>query len=445
MAESARTLRDLLDDNDIAGLQEWLAEHQPYEIADELARADAVRAVLLFRLLDKDRALTVFEELDPTDQHKVLSGLRDHAFRDVVERMNTDDRARLLGEAPAKFARRVLAGLSPNERALTAALLGYPEHAVGRYMTPETVAVRYYITAEEALAVVRAKGRRAETVYTLPVVDDRRGFVGTVSLGDLVLSPPDRQVLDIADTKTPKVQATDDVEEAARLMQDTNVLALPVTDSENRVLGLLTIDDAFEVIEAADTEDIARQSAATPWIGHYMTASVVQLARSRALWLLLLILAATLTVNVLQFFEDTLASVTALALFIPLLVGTGGNAGSQAATAAVRALAVGEVRSRDVLKVAWRECRVGFVLGAILATVALLVGTLIVDFTVAASVAVSLVVVCAWAATIGSVMPLLAKRVGIDPAVISAPLVTTLVDATGLIIYFLVAQFVFGL
>src|SRR5690606_4529070 len=174
-------------------------------------------------------------------QHKVLSGLRDHAFRDVVERMNTDDRARLLGEAPAKFARRVLAGLSPNERALTAALLGYPEHAVGRYMTPETVAVRYYITAEEALAVVRAKGRRAETVYTLPVVDDRRGFVGTVSLGDLVLGPPDRQVLDIADTKTPKVQATDDVEEAARLMQDTNVLALPVTDSENRVLGLLTI------------------------------------------------------------------------------------------------------------------------------------------------------------------------------------------------------------
>ncbi len=168
------------------------------------------------------------------------------------------------------------------------------------------------------------------------------------------------------------MQATDDVKErvAARLMQDTNVLALPVTDSENRVLGLLTIDDAFEVIEAADTEDIARQSAATPWIGHYMTASVVQLARSRGHCGLLLILAATLTVNVLQFFEDTLAVRALALLFIPLLVGTGGNAGSQAATAAVRALAVGEVRSRDVLKVAWRECRVGFVLGAMLATVA---------------------------------------------------------------------------
>ncbi|WP_024875156.1 magnesium transporter [Saccharomonospora piscinae] len=443
--QQARTLRDLLDDDDLRGLQEWLAEHQPYEIADELARADEVEAVLLFRLLDKDRALTVFEELEPTDQHKVLSGLRDTAFRDVVEQMDPDDRARLLGEAPAKFARHVLAGLSPRERALTAALLGYPEYSVGRYMSPETVAVRFHVTAEQALAVVRSRGADAETVYTLPVIDDRRCFLGTVSLRDLVLSPPERPVSEIVDRDRPHVHATDDVEEAARLMQETNVLALPVTDSENRVLGLLTIDDAVEVIEAADTEDIARQSASEPWSGHYMSAGVVELARSRAVWLLLLIVAATLTVNVLQVFEDTLASVTALALFIPLLVGTGGNAGAQAATAAVRALAVGEVRSRDVLRVAWRECRVGLVLGVMLAVVALLIGALVVNVTVAASVAVSLVIVCAWAATIGSTMPLLAKRIGIDPAVISAPLVTTLVDATGLIIYFLVAQLVFGL
>ncbi|WP_197318728.1 magnesium transporter [Saccharomonospora sp. NB11] len=444
-AQPTDTLRDLLGDHDLPGLQRWLDEHQPYEIADELGRADAVHAVLLFRLLDKDRALDVFEELDPSDQHKVLEGLREPAFRDVVERMAPDDRARLVGEAPAKFARRVLAGLSPRERESTAALLGYPEHSVGRYMTPETVAVRHHMTADEALALVRRKGGDAETVYTLPVVDDRRCLQGIVSLRDLVLSAPDTEVADIATTDTPRVQATEDVEEAARLMQDTNVLALPVTDSENRVLGLLTIDDAFEVIEAADTEDIARQSGSAPWAGHYMSASVVELARSRAVWLLLLILAATLTVNVLQFFEDTLASVTALALFIPLLVGTGGNAGAQAATAAVRALAVGEVRTRDVLRVAWRECRVGLVLGLMLAVVALAIGSLLVDVTVAGSVAVSLVAVCAWAATIGSTMPLLAKRVGIDPAVISAPLVTTLVDATGLIIYFLVARLVFGL
>ncbi|WP_007023851.1 magnesium transporter [Saccharomonospora iraqiensis] len=442
---TAEVPRELLGSNDIAGLERWLAEHAPYEIADELARAEEVEAVLLFRLLDKDRALTVFEELDPVDQHKVLSGLRDRAFRDVVEGMDPDDRARLLGEAPAKFARHVLAGLSPRERGLTAALLGYPEHTVGRYMSPETVAVRHRFTADEALGVVRQRGPDAETVYTLPVIDERRCFLGTVSLRDLVLSPPDLPVAEIADGFTPRVRATDDVEEAARLMQDANLLALPVVDSEDRVLGLLTIDDALEVIEAADTEDFARQSAATPWTGHYMSASVVALARSRALWLLLLIVAATLTVNVLQFFESTLERITALALFIPLLVGTGGNAGAQAATAAVRALAVGEVRTRDVPRVAWRECRVGLLLGAMLAVVGLVIGTVIVEFTVAASVAVSLVLVCAWAATIGATMPLLARWVGIDPAVISAPLVTTLVDATGLVIYFLVARFVFGL
>lgn len=442
---TVQDLRQLLETNDLPALQDWLARHHPHEIADELGRADAVRAVLLFRLLDKDRALAVFEELGPSDQHKVLSGLRDQAFRDVLEAMDPDDRARLLGEAPAKFARHVLAGLSPRERTMTAALLGYPDGSAGRYMTPETVALRHHLTVGDALQVVRERGADAETVYTLPVTDDQRHFLGTLSLRDLVLNPPDRQVVELTDTTTPRVRATDPAETAARLMQEANLLDLPVVDSEDRVLGLLTIDDAVEVIEAADTEDIARQSAAAPWSGHYMSASVVQLARSRAVWLLLLIVAATLTVNVLQFFEATLEQVTALALFIPLLVGTGGNAGAQAATAAVRALAVGEVRTRDLLRVAWRESRVGLVLGTMLAAVGLGIGTLLVDFPVAATVALSLILVCGWAATIGATMPLLAKRLGIDPAVISAPLVTTLVDATGLIIYFLLARLVLGL
>lgn len=440
-----QALRELLSDNDVGGLQGWLTEHPPHEIADELARADGVTAVLLFRLMDKDRALTVFEELDPGTQHKVLAGLRDQAFRDLLEAMEPDDRARLLGEAPAKFARYVLAGLSTRERIKTAALLGYPEGSAGRFMSPETVAIRRQLTAEQALAVVRDKGAGAETVYTLPVIDDRRCFLGTVSLRDLVLSAPSSTVFELANTDMPRVQATEQAEDAARLMRQANLLALPVVDSEDRVLGLITIDDAVEVIEAADSEDIARQSAATPWTGHYMSASVSGLARSRVLWLLLLIVAATLTINVLQFFEETLEQVTALALFIPLLVGTGGNAGAQSATAAVRALAVGEARTRDVFRVAWRECRVGLLLGAVLGAVGLGIGTLLVNFPIAMTVALSLILICGWAATIGATMPLIAKRVGIDPAVISAPLVTTLVDATGLIIYFFIARLVLGL
>lgn len=437
-------LRELLDRNDIAGMQHWLAQRRPHEIADEIGRQDSVTAVLLFRLLDKDRALTVFEELDPVDQQNVLAGLRDHSFHDLVEAMDPDDRARLLGEAPAKFAQRVLAGLSQRERQLTADLLGYPEGSAGRYMSPEVVPLRHGLTTSQALDTVRAKGADAETVYTLPVVDDQRRLLGVVTLRRLVLSPPDRPIAELVMQESPRADVTGDAESAARLMQETNLLALPVVDSESRVVGLLTIDDAIELIEAADTEDIARQSGTSPWAGHYMAAGVSQLARSRVVWLLLLIVAATLTVNVLQVFEGTLEQVTALSLFIPLLVGTGGNAGSQAATAAVRALAVGEVRTGDVFRVGWRECRVGLLLGAMLGVVGFVIGTLLVDVLVAITVALSVVVICSWAAVVGASMPLLAKRLGIDPAVVSAPLVTTLVDATGLIIYFLIARAVLG-
>lgn len=438
-------LQELRDREDLAGMQQWLNEHPPYVIADELARMDAVSAVVPFRLLDKDRALAVFEELEPVDQQKILLGLRDQAFREVVEAMAPDDRARMLGEAPAKVARRVLAGLSPHERQMTAALLGYPEGSVGRVMTPETVAVPRNLTAEQALAVVRRKGRDAETIYTLPVVDTGRRLVGVVQLRDVVLSPPDKPLDELVDTQVPRVRATDQAEYAARLMGDTNLLDLPVVDSEDRLVGLLTVDDALRLIEEADTEDVARQSGASPWVGHYMSASVWQLARYRAVWLLLLIVAATLTVNVLDAFEATLREVTALALFIPLLVGTGGNAGSQAATAAVRALALGELRGTDLVRVVWRECRVGLLLGAMLAGVGMVVAAVVVGVRIAVVVGISLVLICSWAATVGATMPLLARRLRIDPAVVSAPLVTTLVDATGLVIYFTVARLVLGL
>jgi magnesium transporter len=436
---SADELRELRDNNDVAGMQRWLDEHPPYVIADEIGRSDEITAVLLFRLLEKDKAVEVFEELGPSDQKNVLSGLRDRAFRDLVEAMDPDDRARLLGEAPASFARRVLAGLSAHERSMTADLLGYPEGSVGRIMSPEVVLVREGLTAQEALTTVRAKGADAETVYTLPVTDDRRRYLGVVALRELVLGSPSEPVANLADGDVPRVRATDDAEAAARLMQEANLLALPVVDSEDRVVGVLTIDDAVELIEIADTEDIARQSAAEPLSRHYMAAGVMTLARSRIVWLLLLIVAGALTVSVLDLFETQLADLPELAFFVPFLIGTGGNVGAQAATAAVRALAVGEVRTTDVLKVAWRECRVGLLLGLTLAVAAFFIAVVFVDGDVATAVALALIAVCTWAAVIGSTMPLFAKRLHIDPAVVSAPLVTTLVDATGLLIYFGIA------
>jgi magnesium transporter len=404
-----------------------------------------VDSVVTFRLLDKDRALEVFEELDPVDQQQILEGLRDAAFRDLVEHMDPDDRARMLKEAPAKVAKRVLAGLSAHERQMTAALLGYPEGSVGRFMTPETVALQQDLTVGQALEVVRRRGAQAETIYTLPVVDRGRRLTGVVELRELVLSEPSAMVSDLVVTEPPKARATDPAEEAARLMRDTNVLDLPVVDSEDRLVGLLTSDDAFEVIEAADTEDAARQSGAEPLERHYMSASVFHLARTRVLWLMLLMVAATLTVTVTTAFEAELNEVTQLALFVPLLIGTGGNSGAQAATAAVRALAVGEVRAGDLLKVIWRECRTGLLLGSMLAVVGLALGSIFVGWDIAVVVGLTLIAICAWAATVGGTMPLLAKRFRIDPAVVSAPMVTTLVDATGLVIYFSIAKLILGI
>lgn len=443
-AEPAESLRAAVKDQRLDAAQEWLERHPPHVVADELARMDAVDAGVAFRLLDKDRALEVFEELEPVDQQPILEGLRDRSFQELIEAMEPDDRARMLWEAPAKVVRRVLAGLSPNERRMTAALLGYPEGSVGRHMTPEVVALPQALTVEQALRTVRAKGADAETVYTLPVVDSGRRLTGIVELRELVLNAPDAMVSDLVVTEPASAYATDSAESAARLMRETNDLSLPVVDSEERLVGLFTIDDAVEVIEAADTEDVARQAGAAPWAGHYMAASVWQLARYRALWLALLLVAATLTVGVTQAFEATLEQVAQLALFIPMLIGAGGNAGAQAATACVRALAVGEVRGSDLMKVIWRECRVGLVLGSMLALLGLVVGTLFVSASIALVVGITLVVICGWAATIGGTMPLLAKRLHIDPAVVSAPMVTTLVDATGLIIYFLTAKAVLG-
>ncbi|WP_016698107.1 magnesium transporter [Actinoalloteichus spitiensis] len=438
-------LRDFLDRQDLVGLQRWLQEQPPHEIAAELSRLDTAEMAVPFRLLDKKRALDVFEELDPVHQQEVLTGLRDSAARELVEGMDPDDRARLIDEVPAKVAKKVLAGLSFRERQMTAALLGYPEDSVGRVMTPEVVALHRTLDVSEALRVVRTKGRSAETVYTLPVVDDGRYLVGVISLRTLVTGHPEQRIDDLTDVEVPTAAATDEAEAAARLMQEANLLALPVVDSENRLLGLLTFDDALEVIEAADTEDVERQAGASPLGQPYLSASVVKLARSRVVWLLLLIVAATLTVNVLQYFEDNLAEVTALALFIPLITGTGGNAGSQSATSIVRAIAVGDVRLGDLPKVVWREGRVGLLLGIALALIGLLIGGLLVGFDLAGVVAVSLVVVCTWAAIVGGSMPLVAKKLGVDPAVVSAPMVTTLVDATGLIIYFMTARLVLGL
>jgi magnesium transporter len=433
-------------------LRRDLVRMRPFDLAGELTRLDRTQRALAFRLLPKDLALSVFEALDPPVQGELLEGLRDEPVRELVRELvaglDPDDRVELLDELPAKVVTRLLADLSPHERRLTTELLGYPAEAVGRVMNPEYVALKATMTAAEALARVRAVGAAAETVYTLPVIAEDRRLIGITSLREVVLAPPEARIADLM-TEPIAANALTHREEAARLLQAADLLALPIVDAENRLVGVFTFDDAMEVLEGADTEDAARVGGAEPLRRPYLVAGVLQVARTRAVWLLVLTAAAGLTVLVLNTFETELEQVVALALFVPLLIGTGGNAGAQAATTVTRAIALGEVRFRDLPRVLGREARVGVLLGGMLAAggFAAATGFLTVRddsladaIRIAGVLALSLVAVCTLAATVGALMPMLARRIGIDPAVVSAPFVTTVVDTTGLLLYFLIAR-----
>lgn len=299
MSEIETNQTEAIEQGDVKLISAQLELLAPHEIAEELTRLDTVESTLVWRLLPKDVALEVFEELDAENQQQILSGMREQAFRDLLERMDPDDRVRLLGEAPATFVKKVLAGLSPKERKMTAELLGYPEETVGRYMSPEVITIPESTPVLEVLEIIRRKGKSAETVSVLAVVDKQRKFVGSVDLTDLVMADEELTVGEITDPDAATALVTDDAEAAARLVQDTNHLALMVLDTEDRVVGIFTVDDAIDIIEEANSEDFARQAASLPSSGHYLSGKVFTLARLRIVWLLFLIVAATLTVSVL--------------------------------------------------------------------------------------------------------------------------------------------------
>uniref|UniRef100_UPI0035303F43 magnesium transporter n=1 Tax=Rhodococcoides kroppenstedtii TaxID=293050 RepID=UPI0035303F43 len=360
----------MLSDHDLAGLADLLSDLREHEVTRLLERLDADDRAVLFRLIEKDTALGVFESLDPPLRGELVDALRDDHVVALFEDLDPDDRVELLDELPASVARRLLSGLSDGERTLTAPMLGYPRGSVGRRMSPEYVRLRPDTTAAE---------------------------------------------------DAPTVTATTDAEVAARLCLEYRTAAVVVTDSERRVLGVLTVDTAARILEDAEDEDAARAGGSEPLRRPYLSTPVGTLVRSRVVWLLVLAVSAVLTVQVLEIFEDTLSAVVTLALFIPLLTGTGGNTGSQAATTVTRALAVGDVRTRDLGRVLFREVRVGASMGALLGTLGFVVAGLVYDWHLGLVIGATLLTVCTIAAAVGGVMPLCAKAIGVDPAVFSTP------------------------
>jgi magnesium transporter len=418
------------------------------EVIEDLPHGD--RAVV-FRLLQKQRATETFEYLDLEAQRSLLDELAGDQVNAILNDMRPDDRTALLEELPAPVARDLIQRLSPEERRVAQALLGYPEESIGRLMTLDYVAVDQERSIQEVLDTIRAHGKDSETLNVIYVVDQKGHLVDDLRIRELLLAPLEAKIKGISDGTFVALSATDDQETAVRAFNRYGRVALPVVDSEGILLGIVTIDDVLAVAEREHTEDIQKFGGMEALDAPYTTTPLVAMVRKRAGWLVLLFLSEMLTATAMGFFEAEIARAVVLALFVPLIISSGGNSGSQAATLIIRAMALGELTLRDWFMVMRREIFSGLMLGGILGTLGFLRIALWSLFSpiygpywllIALTVGFSLVGVVMWGTLSGSMLPLVLKRLGADPATSSAPFVATLVDVTGLVIYFTVASLV---
>ncbi|MDO5746310.1 MAG: magnesium transporter [Actinomycetaceae bacterium] len=432
------------DSSELYNLSQLLETLTLREVVHLVERLTVHHAAVLFRFLEKNTALKVFETLEAGHQASLIRALHEREVIDFFEKMDPDDRASLMDELPAKIADKLLRTLDKTERDLTGVVLGYPPDSIGRYMSPELLPIYDDMTVQSALDYIRQHAHEAETIYTLPVVDRTRHLVGVISFRELYtaqLTVPVGEVMG----KAIFALADDNAESTARWFLPLDLLAMPIVDKEHRLVGILTVDDAHDIVESADTEDVARSGGHEPLGQPYLATPLIRLVKSRVVWLMILALSAVLTVHVLDIFEGTLQQAVVLALFIPLLTGTGGNTGNQAATTVTRALALGDVQTKDIAKVLWRELRVGFGLGLLLGSGGFVLAALVYHVPIGAVIGLTLLAVCTMAACVGGIMPIFAKMIGADPAVFSNPFISTFCDATGLIIYFLIAKAILGI
>ncbi|WGD37007.1 magnesium transporter [Lysinibacter sp. HNR] len=444
IASTTSSIRAAIAERDLdeaSGLLLAQSESDTTQILYDLPRDS--RAIA-FRLLPKEESLRVFESFDSSFQKELVSLLRETEVAEVFESLDPDARVGLMEELPAKVAKRLMMQLSPTERDMTAIILGYPVGSAGRRMTPAYLHLHHNDSVSEALTKVRREQPGSTAIYSIPVLDHGRIVVGAVEVQALLTAQEDELVGSLTEAKVFAV-ADQDAERAARACLDAKLSAIPIVDTENRLVGVLPLADAAQIIDADHTKDAARAGGTEPLRRPYLHTRVVTLTRSRIVWLLVLAVSAILTVNVLEFFETTLEERVALALFIPLLTGIGGNTGSQAATTVTRALAMGEAHLADVGRVAFKEARTGFLMGSLLGLLGWAVASLIYGPDIGAVIGLTLVAVCTMAASVGGTMPIIAQSLRVDPAVFSTPFISTFCDATGLIIYFNIARAILNL
>jgi len=437
-------VRARLEQGDLSGAVMLIEALRPPDQADLFSALDEANQAALLPRLDPGDSADILEELEDEDAARLVDQLSVVDLARIVDEMEPDEAADLLTELSVDRVSAILSRLEdPNE---VRPLLIHPEDSAGGLMTSSFLALRQRMAAAEALAAIRKLEPDSEEIYLFFVVDQHGRLSGEVSLRDLVMAEPDALLQDVMDPDVISAAVGLDQEEVARLVSRYDLAVLPVVDADNVLVGVITVDDVLDVLAEEATEDIQRLGGAQPLEQAYFSVSMPLIVRKRIGWLLFLFLADTLTGTVLRAFEDELATAVALSFFIPLIIGTGGNTGSQTVTTIVRALALGEVRLRDVMRVVWRESAVGLMLGLLLGAVGFFRAlTWHTGVNIALVVSLTLLVVVVWSNLVAAVVPILAERLKIDPSVVSAPLITSVVDATGLLIYFSLAKFLLGI
>ena len=436
-----QALLELLERRDLHALRAALLEENEVDIAEFLEELPQDKIVVVFRALPKEMAAEVFSNLEPDTQQVIIQSATDQEVSAIVEELYVDDAVDMLEELPANVVKRVLKAARPNTRKLINQFLNYPDNSVGSIMTAEFTDLKQSMTVAQAIAHIRRTGENSESVYTCYVTDAGRRLEGVLTIKELLLAQDEQLIADLMETDVITAETTEDQEEAVARMMKYDFISLPVVDKEGRLVGIVTVDDVMDVMEEEATEDFEKMAAMAPSEKPYLKTSVLSLAKHRILWLLVLMISGMITGGILGQYEAAFAAMPLLVTFIPMLTDTGGNAGSQSSTLVIRGMAVGEIQLKDFAKVFWKELRVSMLVGVVLSAVNFV--RLIITYPgnqmVALTVALALFVTVLLAKTVGGVLPMVAKLCHADPAIMAAPLITTIVDAISLVVYFRIA------
>ncbi len=436
-------LNEMLEAKQILKLKTELLEMNEYDIASFIEELEDEKIILVFRLLKKDVASDVFAYLPSDTQEHIIERINDTDLRDIIDDLFVDDVVDLLEELPAMVVRRILKNANPSKRKIINEFLQYADGSAGSIMTSEYVALKKHMTVSDALQYIRKNAVDKETIYTCYVTSGKRRLEGVVTLKELVIVNDDQTVIeDIMDTHVIRCVTTDNREDVVRMFTDYDLLALPVVDHEERIVGIITVDDAVDVIEEEATEDMEKMMAITPTEKPYFKTGVFETWKSRIPWLMLLLLSAIFTGSIISHYENALSKAVILTSFIPMLMGTGGNSGSQASVTVIRGMSLNDIEFKDIFRVLWKEVRVSLLCGVTLAIITFVEVYFIGgtgDFIVPLVVAIAMLVTVVIAKIIGCMLPMLAQKTGLDPAVMASPFITTLVDAISLIVFFRIA------